>query len=575
MTFTNTQTKLGQAITTNASGDYAVRTIIEGDQTLENLTLTGDLNGGGGHILNEQTTTNMMSKGTVYRFDGVNDIVSMGTSSGIVDIFDNGGCVVSEIYPLSDGENNAGTIAQTRNSGGQGWNITLAAEAAGYVKITFVCEFSTTDGTWSTDVVLPLNTWSNVAVVYDSSSVANVPAIYFNGVPMTVGSVSTPDGTRVTDAGQVVSIGNRADTQTTFDGSIASVLFGNFAPTAAEVKDLISGNIPFKWQYGSQTESVTDGDFPNNTNWTEGVGWTIGAGVATHSGATGILTQVNADLAVSMVAGKQYRLTFTYSGNTGGGAVGWNNAGAFAGESFVSVTEESGTYSTVYTCRASNGNVSIYAAAAFDGSVDNASIVAIGAVALYDQTSISETTWYDKANGNDGAVTGASVLNPHGHAVDSAGAVPGVLFPATQVASSDVNMLDDYEEGAFTPTFFDAAAAGNEATYTTQEGTYTKIGRVVKFRLTLDIAGIAGMTGGNGGYIRGLPFAHQTVTGNYDTLLPCVAVSIAFGGQVYANIASAAAILTLRTMATGTSTTELTVANIGTGWLTVNGSYQV
>ena len=97
MTFTNTQTKLGQAITTNDSGDYAVRTIIEGDQTLENLTLTGDLNGGGGHILNEQTTTNMMSKGTVYRFDGVNDIVSMGTSSGIVDIFDNGGCVVSEI----------------------------------------------------------------------------------------------------------------------------------------------------------------------------------------------------------------------------------------------------------------------------------------------------------------------------------------------------------------------------------------------------------------------------------------------------------------------------------------------
>jgi hypothetical protein len=71
MTFTNTQTKLGQAITTNDSGDYAVRTIIEGDQTLENLTLTGDLNGGGGHILNEQTTTNMMSKGTVYRFDGV------------------------------------------------------------------------------------------------------------------------------------------------------------------------------------------------------------------------------------------------------------------------------------------------------------------------------------------------------------------------------------------------------------------------------------------------------------------------------------------------------------------------
>jgi hypothetical protein len=43
--------------------------------------------------------------------------------------------------------------------------------------------------------------------------------------------------------------------------------------------------------------------------------------------------------------------------------------------------------------------------------IDDVSIVALGAVALYTQDSISETTWYDKANGNDGAVTGASVLN--------------------------------------------------------------------------------------------------------------------------------------------------------------------
>ncbi len=87
MTFTNTQTKLGQAITTNDSGDYAVRTIIEGDQTLGNLAVGGtlgvtgltSLDGGlgadvdakGKYLLNEQTTTNMMSKGTVYRFDGL------------------------------------------------------------------------------------------------------------------------------------------------------------------------------------------------------------------------------------------------------------------------------------------------------------------------------------------------------------------------------------------------------------------------------------------------------------------------------------------------------------------------
>jgi hypothetical protein len=46
----------------------------------------------------------------------------------------------------------------------------------------------------------------------------------------------------------------------------------------------------------------------------------------------------------------------------------------------------------------------------------------------------------------------------------------GIAFPATQVASSDVNTLDDYEEGTWTPT------CNNGSTYT---GVYTKIGRIV------------------------------------------------------------------------------------------------
>ena len=43
MTYTQVQTKLNQSLTTNASGDYALRTIIEGDQTVTNLTVTGTL----------------------------------------------------------------------------------------------------------------------------------------------------------------------------------------------------------------------------------------------------------------------------------------------------------------------------------------------------------------------------------------------------------------------------------------------------------------------------------------------------------------------------------------------------
>jgi hypothetical protein len=42
--------------------------------------------------------------------------------------------------------------------------------------------------------------------------------------------------------------------------------------------------------------------------------------------------------------------------------------------------------------------------------------------------------------------------------------------------------LDDYEEGTFTPTIIGSTTAGT-GTYTTQSGSYTKVGRVVSFRL--------------------------------------------------------------------------------------------
>jgi hypothetical protein len=51
----------------------------------------------------------------------------------------------------------------------------------------------------------------------------------------------------------------------------------------------------------------------------------------------------------------------------------------------------------------------------------------------------------------------------------------GITFPATAVAASDVNTLDDYEEGTWTPT--DGSGAG--LSFTVQSCRYTKIGRMV------------------------------------------------------------------------------------------------
>lgn len=63
----------------------------------------------------------------------------------------------------------------------------------------------------------------------------------------------------------------------------------------------------------------------------------------------------------------------------------------------------------------------------------------------------------------------------------------GISFPATQVASSDANTLDDYEEGTWTPTI---TLGGGSVTYTTQTGTYTKVGRLVtlQFQVVVNVA---------------------------------------------------------------------------------------
>jgi hypothetical protein len=86
----------------------------------------------------------------------------------------------------------------------------------------------------------------------------------------------------------------------------------------------------------------------------------------------------------------------------------------------------------------------------------------------------------------------------------------GVSFPATQSASSDVNTLDDYEEGTFTPTVIGTSTAGT-ATYTTQVGKYTKIGNVVNIIIEITYSG---GTGTGQTRISGLPFAGSSTGTN-------------------------------------------------------------
>jgi len=72
----------------------------------------------------------------------------------------------------------------------------------------------------------------------------------------------------------------------------------------------------------------------------------------------------------------------------------------------------------------------------------------------------------------------------------------GINFPDTQVASSDDNTLDDYEEGTWTPAYTSTGATITNGS--TNGGAYTKIGRMVTISGNCATGGsMSGGTAGN------------------------------------------------------------------------------
>lgn len=80
----------------------------------------------------------------------------------------------------------------------------------------------------------------------------------------------------------------------------------------------------------------------------------------------------------------------------------------------------------------------------------------------------------------------------------------GLQFPATQVASTDANNLDDYEEGTWTPS--DGSGAGLALTITS--ATYTKIGRLVLAQCHVVYPATAS---GANAQLNGLPFSAPNI----------------------------------------------------------------
>jgi len=121
--------------------------------------------------------------------------------------------------------------------------------------------------------------------------------------------------------------------------------------------------------------------------------------------------------------------------------------------------------------------------------------------------------------GNNWATIGnASIanvaMNQNGSAIVHAA---GIFFPATQVANGDANVLDDYEEGTWTPTLTTTGTDFDSVSYNADTGgLYTKIGRVIHLQGCIRTSALtAGSASGNV-KIGGLPFtpANHTTEGD-------------------------------------------------------------
>jgi len=106
-------------------------------------------------------------------------------------------------------------------------------------------------------------------------------------------------------------------------------------------------------------------------------------------------------------------------------------------------------------------------------------------------------------------VTASTTIGVGGATPSTSGS--GITFPATQSASTDVNTLDDYEEGTWTP-ILTAATAPTGVTYNVNAGWYRKIGSLVIVGWAINPSSVG--TGGSGEVkITGLPFTSAAYAG--------------------------------------------------------------
>jgi hypothetical protein len=125
----------------------------------------------------------------------------------------------------------------------------------------------------------------------------------------------------------------------------------------------------------------------------------------------------------------------------------------------------------------------------------------------------------------------------------------GIDFSATPGTGTS-ELLNDYEEGTFTPTLLsDGAQVGR--TYSIQNGRYTRIGNRVIFNIYLNLSAKGSSTGST--QIGGLPFTSGTLEG----VSSIIVSNVTYSGQINTIIAAGNTLINVYMQQTASAITFL------------------
>jgi len=155
----------------------------------------------------------------------------------------------------------------------------------------------------------------------------------------------------------------------------------------------------------------------------------------------------------------------------------------------------------------------------------------------------------------------------------------GIDFQNTGTGSSTgatAHLLNDYEEGTWTPEVADGITGGNVATGTFN-GVYTRVGRLVTISFDCANVNTSGMTGGNTLIIRNIPFSVITANGTIRFTGSSSPSQIALSGDyTYTSIVSQDSLNYLRILQQSTNSSDpasaITISQLNSGSADLRGS---